>query len=222
MCNKRSDANPNLDGAPRDPAAAPEPAGRPDLRTRYDEFLKESEFKDRLKLMAVKYWRKQDVRRHRGGVDAHEDFRDFINEGLARLFEAAPDVTTVAEFVKEFGKKLDNRDRAERRSSKSEAVRVEAVEERIANDDNVVPWRTIDSRPDLEAERLGTIKLVKAKLARRAPALVALFDLYLSEGWSAALQARVLCVKPVEIHQMRRRLNRHLEQIAQELHEGDD
>ena len=180
MCNRHPEANPNLDGTPRDLAAAPEPLERAALRDRYAHLLKHPECKDRLTAMALRYWRKKDGRRHRGGVDNHEDLKDFISEGLTRLFLAGVEVETVAELVQAFGKKLDNRDRAERRSSKRTAIRVEVQEERTVEDRKILPWRVAEDRPDLEAERISTLKLVKSTLERRAPSLIPLFELYLA------------------------------------------
>jgi len=206
----------------RDDEYPPPPRIDPEERARLKRLIDAA--KPRIKAIAARYHARKQGRRRKGSADQHEDLRDFINEGLKRVLDNNPRIQTEVELVEAFRKKLDNRDRAERRSTKTK-VRQSDYEpseaDSAAEIENIVPWRPPLDRPDKALEVRGRTALLRAYVDQRVPKLLPLLDLYLTEDWEPADEAEALSLPITEIYAMRRRLSGLLTRYLREGRQGE-
>lgn len=209
MCNRIKDADPT----------EPEPEKivlSDEQRAHYLALFEHPDCQPRIKAIAERYFNKKQARRRAGSIDASEELLEFIHEGLERVCsDANLTVRTPIEFVVEFKKKLDNRDRAERRAGAT-AKKKSLREPIITEDEKVLPWRPPPGRPDVAAERRSTQNALRARITRDAPLLSDLLELYLAEIWGKAEQAKMLGMPENVIGAMRTELRGHLLQFAEE------
>lgn len=173
--------------------------------------------KKRIHKIAADLLGKKMNRRRRGSGDDHEELQDFIDEGFFRIWRDAllrATIHTTEDLCNAFARKLNNRDRQERRAAQTRRGSQEDLKASLDVATNLVPWRPQTTRPDVLAERELMKTACHDHLRQVAPHLLPLFDLQLDKVWKLGAQAEALNLSLAETKAQRHEMTTLLQRFT--------
>ena len=214
MCNRTKDADPTMIREPE-----PEKVVLSDeQRAHYLALFEHPDCQPRIKAIAERFFNKKQARRRVGdSIDASEELLEFIHEGLERV-HARTLISASAPRPSSWSnsRRSSTTETGPSAAASATAKKKSLREPILTEDEKVLPWRPPPGRPDVAAERRSTQNALRARIARDAPLLSELLELYLAEIWGKAEQAKMLGLPENVLGAMRAELRGHLLQFAEE------